>query len=137
MTNNVMKKRLQRLLRHRDVCQKQRTSAEVPPPNRGGNLFWEKEMSNPVPRANIMTNTKFRPFIVVNISTNHGEIESHLKMGWLRLYLNRYQLGITAIRERYLLLDSFRGPHFVTSLPALFNYETTRLVTRTFYKLLY
>lgn len=97
----------------------------------------EKEMSNPVPRANIMTNTTFRLFIVVNISTNHGEIESHLEMWWLRLYLNRYQLVITAIRERYLLLDSFRGTHFVTLLPALFNYETTWLMTRTFYKLLY
>lgn len=105
--------------------------------NRGGNLFWEKEMSNPVPRANIMTNTKFTPVIVVNISTNHGEIESHLEMWWLRLYLNRYKLGLTAIRERYLLLDSFRGTHFVTSLSALFNYETTWLMTHTFYKLLY
>lgn len=93
-------------------------------------------MSNPIPRANIMTNTKFRPFIVASISTNHGEIKSHLEMWSLRLYLNRYQLGITAIRERYRLLDSFRGTHFVTSLPALFNYKTTWLVSRTFYKLL-
>lgn len=134
-----MKKRLQRLLRHRDVCQKQRTSAEAPPETAEATSFGKKRC-----QIQSLEQTSWRiqslgPLLwfVVNISTNHGEIESHLEMWWLRLYLNRYQLGITAIRERYLLLDSFRGTHFVTSVLTLFNYETTCLVTRTFYKLLY